>query len=714
MNPQKTNPCFRFVRAVLVAALALLAFGSGAKAQQYYFSTYAGSPGVTGSADGTGSAARFADLSGVAVDASGNVYVTDCASYGDTGRIRKVTPGGVVTTLGGGSPGSADGIGHAAGFALPSGVAVDGSGNLYVADTENQRISRGIPLQVTGSAGGLSPGRAVVTGSANPHGLPATVWFEYGPTTAYTTGSTAPQATGSGSTFVTVSATLTGLASGTPYHYRLGFTNSEGTFYGTDRTCNGPGYTTNEAEVSATSVTLSASVNPNGYAGPSTNRTNVLVSWQYGLTSGSYTATTTATPIGTGTAAVSVSSIKANSALTAAVYHYRLIISSTLGLAYGPDQTFSVKPPTLVYPAVAVTGSNATVSPTVNPNGLATSVTIQYGLTTAYTSGTTPSQDLGSGFDPVTVTSGSLGGLVPNTGYHYRVVTSNALGTVYGADQTFATTPMYGTSVVVSVGDPAPGIMGAKFSVLGIPAMNDVDHAAFQAFVTGSVGAGVVASGSLANNSGLWADSGTNGRTLIVRTGMAAPGYANSGSNVGTFALLSDPVYANDDAVAFAGSLVVTGTVTTGNRSGIWATTSGSLTLVARVNDTAPDANGVVSPTGPLFATLPQFVLPDQGGVILLATLNVPTPTVPAPGGVTAFNNQGIWAVDTSGTLKQIIRKGDALTVNGKAKTILALAIFNTPTASTGQTRHFNTPGDLMYKATFTDGSISVVQSVFP
>ena len=92
--------------------------------------TFAG--GAQGSADGTGADARFADPQGVAVDGGGNVYVADRSNN----TIRKVTPSGVVTTLAGtaGSSGSADGTGAAARFNSPSGVAVDGGGNVYVAD----------------------------------------------------------------------------------------------------------------------------------------------------------------------------------------------------------------------------------------------------------------------------------------------------------------------------------------------------------------------------------------------------------------------------------------------------------------------------------------------------------------------------------------------------------------------------------------------------
>ena len=102
--------------------------------------TLAGSAGNVGSADGTGSAARFYYPLGVAVDSSGNVYVADTDNY----TIRQITPAGVVTTLAGlaGNSGSADGTGSAARFYYPSGVAVDSTGNVYVADSTTTRSGR--------------------------------------------------------------------------------------------------------------------------------------------------------------------------------------------------------------------------------------------------------------------------------------------------------------------------------------------------------------------------------------------------------------------------------------------------------------------------------------------------------------------------------------------------------------------------------------------
>ncbi len=118
-----------------------------------------------GFADGTGSAARFNNLKGVATDSGGNVYVADCD------RIRKITPAGVVTTLAGG--GSGDGTGSAAGFGCAFGVATDSGGNVYVADFLGNTIRKITPAGVvTTLAGSGSAGSADGTGSAASFNLP--------------------------------------------------------------------------------------------------------------------------------------------------------------------------------------------------------------------------------------------------------------------------------------------------------------------------------------------------------------------------------------------------------------------------------------------------------------------------------------------------------------------------------------------------------------
>ena len=138
-------------------------------------STLAGLPGAAGSADGTGAAARFNNPSGVAVDGAGNVYVADA----DNHTIRKVTAAGVVSTLAGsaGFVGSTDGTGAAARFNYPSGVAVDGAGSVYVADAGNRTIRKitaaGVVTTLAGLAG--NAGSTDATGSAARFSYPSGV-----------------------------------------------------------------------------------------------------------------------------------------------------------------------------------------------------------------------------------------------------------------------------------------------------------------------------------------------------------------------------------------------------------------------------------------------------------------------------------------------------------------------------------------------------------
>jgi len=134
--------------------------------QPYSFTTFAGLAGTPGSVDGTGNVARFDQPFGVAVDGAANVFVGDTANH----TIRKITSAGDVSTLAGqaGSPGSADGQGALARFTFPEGVAVDLSGNVYVADSGNHTIrkidSSGLVSTLAGLAG--NPGSTDGMGSA--------------------------------------------------------------------------------------------------------------------------------------------------------------------------------------------------------------------------------------------------------------------------------------------------------------------------------------------------------------------------------------------------------------------------------------------------------------------------------------------------------------------------------------------------------------------
>lgn len=124
--------------------------------------TLAGGNGPPGAIDGPGATATFGSPQGVAVDSAGNVYVADS----DNNRIRKITSGGVVSTLAGSTNGYQDGIGTAAQFNIPYGVAVDAGGNVYVTDTFNYRIRKITPVGVVTTLAGSTQGTPDGVGTA--------------------------------------------------------------------------------------------------------------------------------------------------------------------------------------------------------------------------------------------------------------------------------------------------------------------------------------------------------------------------------------------------------------------------------------------------------------------------------------------------------------------------------------------------------------------
>ena len=135
-------------------------------------STLAGS-GLYAFTDGTGAGASFRAPNGVAFDASGNVIVADTSNH----RIRKVTPGGVVSTFAGSGSGAfADGPGTSASFSGPYGIAIDAGGSLFVSDNANHRIRfvtpGGMVSTLAGSGvGTFADGTGTNAAFRNPRGV---------------------------------------------------------------------------------------------------------------------------------------------------------------------------------------------------------------------------------------------------------------------------------------------------------------------------------------------------------------------------------------------------------------------------------------------------------------------------------------------------------------------------------------------------------------
>ena len=315
------------------------------------------------------------------------------------------------------------------------------------------------PTVATGTASAVTQTTATLGGSVNPNGGEVSECeLEYGTSTSYGASTTCNPAPGSGSSAVAVSASLTGLAANTTYHYRVVASNAGGTSYGNDQTFttlpDPPTVATGTASaVTQSSATLGGSVNPNGGEVSECEL-------EYG-TSTSYGSSTTCNPApGSGSSPVPVTA-PATGLAANTTYHFRIVASNAGGTSYGSDQTLTTlpDPPTVATgTASAVTQTTATLGGSVNPNGAEVSeCELEYGTSTSYGASTTCNPAPGSGSSPVAV-SASLTGLAANTTYHSRVVASNAGGTSQGSDQTFTTlanpptAPEFGRCIKVAAG----------------------------------------------------------------------------------------------------------------------------------------------------------------------------------------------------------------------------------------------------------------------
>lgn len=312
------------------------------------------------------------------------------------------------------------------------------------------------PTATTGPVTAVGPTTATAAGKVNPNGLATTWYLEYGTSTSYGSKTSAHSA-GSGTTSVDVTATLSGLAPGTTYHYRIVATSSSGTGRGADgifSTAAPPAAETGSAtDVTATSAKLSGTVDPNGRA----------TSWyfEYG-TSTSYGTKTPEKSAGSGTSAGGVSASVTGLA-RGKLYHFRLVATSDAGTARGADRTFSTSgaPAAVTGSASAVTPTTAKLSGSVTPNGRSTSWYFEYGTSTSYGSRTS-SRSAGSGTSAVGVSS-SLSRLKAATTYHYRLVAKNDSGTSAGSDRTFSTSlpPDVSTGAAQSVGSSTATATGS-------------------------------------------------------------------------------------------------------------------------------------------------------------------------------------------------------------------------------------------------------------
>jgi kumamolisin len=561
-----------------------------------------------------------------------------------------------------------------------------------------------------------------VSETVNPNGLNTTVYFEYGTSTSYGSQSSL-ESIGSGHAAVNVNALFPGLTPNTPYYYRIVTMSAAGTYYGPAETFNTLGFVT-ELLVAAGDAAGASGAEYLTFGSPAINDLGNLA-FQATLEAGA----------GGVTAAD-------NSGIWTGTAGGLLSVASTGSLAPGTSAVFS----TLANPvyndngAVAFVGALKGASAATNTGVWSTSggslalVARRGAHAPGYATGVTFSAldalalpDAGGAILLATVNAGSAATdrgiwagdstadlqLIVKEGdtYNGQTISNIAflptLPYVSGQTRSFdqitgdlvfrasigGNTGIFevsGTTVrlVVESGTSAPGVSGGKFAGFGVPALNANGDVAF----AGTLGL----SAPVSERAGIWADANGGALELVALTGSAAPGTN------GTFVTLNDPVYNDNEAVAFRGALkVAAGEATATNAVGVWSNSGGPLALVARQGSQAPGC-----PAGATFGAFSSLALPDQGGVVLLGTLNTN-----AAAGVTATNKIGIWAVDTSGNLQLIVREGDVL----GGKTITSLSFLPVVSYVTGQSRNINQgTGDLVYEATFSDKSSGIVEVVFP
>ncbi|MHA3774317.1 DUF7453 family protein [Verrucomicrobiota bacterium sgz303538] len=238
---------------------------------------------------------------------------------------------------------------------------------------------------------------------------------------------------------------------------------------------------------------------------------------------------------------------------------------------------------------------------------------------------------------------------------------------------------------------------GTKWDSFSLPAIDShgVNVAIRGTFLKGA--GGVTAT----NDTAIAVSTAGNPFVVVAREGGPAPD--TSGTQFATF---FDPLVSDTGSVAFLATLKGSG-ITNSTKTGLWVGLANAPKLIARAGDRAVDADGLPRPAQ-FWNAFTSYALGEgsEGGPIFLATLKGT--------GVTPKSNLGLWAVDSTGKLREILRTGDQMSVNGQTKTVAKMTLLNSARGVFGTTRSFNATGSIALLATFTDKSQGLVRLEVP
>ena len=410
---------------------------------------------------------------GITAADDGNLYFTEAAG---PGRIGTITPAGLISELTTPTNNS-----------QPAGITAGPDGNLWFTEAGNRgqiATMTVAPAAKAAVATSLTERGATLNAEVAANSQSTTYRFEYGPTAAYGSQTSAASA-GAGAGFAAVSTPVTGLTAGSVYHFRVLASNATGTTYGPDSTftTTTPPATLTQptTEVTTTGAMLNGAINPNSQA------TTYHFEWGTSTAYGSQLPLVDASVGSDSSQHLLAQSLAGLTPGT--LYHFRLVATNCGGCAegttYGSDQVFAT-----AVPPAAITGgaehvglSTAAVTGAVNPHGVMTTYHVDWGETSAYGS-QTPAADAPVGSDSIQHTlAESLTGLAPGAVYHYRIVATNCggclAGTSFGSDMTFTTEslPLASLAPLVLTGSPLgarPAPLQPSAAVLGRTAVADV------------------------------------------------------------------------------------------------------------------------------------------------------------------------------------------------------------------------------------------------